>query len=449
MENEYSSRNVEASGGRAQLKLPSVLYVVFLILMLVGIYPFGIRDAATLSHVAEGGGDSAKQIPLIILTVGIALTTLRTKGFSGAFSIPWPIVLTLAWFFISISWSMVPDVSFRRCMLTMLVCFSVFAFAEDLGASRMLQILTSVLSVLLLVNFVSVFVVPQAVHLPGEMASDLVGNWRGLHFHKNIAGPIAGLSAILFLVRAMRVPTLKQWLLFIICVCFVYFTRSKTTIWIDAILLPLTAVAELCSRKPERFKIFIRTIVFAMFILFLGLIIEARNITDIISDPDSLTGRGAIWGIASSYAAKHPITGSGYAAFWGMGNASPVLSATAGTWLDAVSHSHNGFLEILVTTGFPGLILASFSAVAWPIWRLMRQPPKEFAPLFGILFFSLLLNLSETRLFQGSREEWIIHLIAIAVIWQTSKQTQKVTSGINQMKQIQFTNHATRFSRSS
>ncbi len=449
METEYSDRDVKTSGDRSRVNFPSVLYVIFLVLMLVGFYPFAIRDAAALSNISDSGGDAAKQITLIFLTVLIAISTIKTRGLSGAFSIPWSVIVTLMWFFLSVTWSVVPDVSFRRCMLTTLVCFSVFAFAENLGPSRMLEILTNVLGLLLFVNFVSVFVVPQAVHLPGEMASDLVGNWRGLHYHKNIAGPIAGLSALLFLVRAMRVPSRKRWLVFIICICFVYFTRSKTTIWIDAILLPLTAIAEFCARKPERFKVFIRTIVFLMFFLVLSLIIEARNITDIISDPDSLTGRGAIWSIASSYAAKHPITGSGYAAFWGMGSASPVLSATAGTWLDSVSHSHNGFLEILVTTGFPGLILASFAAVAWPIWRLMKLPPKEFAPLFGILLFSLLLNLSETRLFQGSREEWIIHLIAVAVIWQSAKHAEQIRPGNAQQNESQFVSPRARLSRAS
>jgi exopolysaccharide production protein ExoQ len=404
----------------SRLSFFEYLFVLFLLLALVGISPFSIRDANKIAQVADGSGDATRQVLYSVMGAAIFIYKVVNRGAFSFFRIPWPFFLALGWFFVSISWSIAPDISFRRCILTSLVCFMVFSFAEELGPQRMLSILLIFLTVLLVANFASVFLVMEAVHHKDEMAADLAGNWRGLHYHKNIAGPIAGLSAIMFLVRSMRSGTFFNWLMLGLCLCFVYFTRSKTAIDILAVLLPLTALAEYCARRPERIKRFVTWSWVVFTILFFVVMIEFNAIISLVSDADALTGRGIIWSIVWNYASRYPFTGSGFAAFWGIGNDSPVLTATSVTWLYIVAHSHNGFLEILVTTGVFGLAFAVLATFIWPLWRLLRKPPQDFAVLLGLLLFSIFLNLSETRIFQTTREEWIIHLIAIAVIWQST-----------------------------
>jgi len=48
----------------------------------------------------------------------------------------------------------------------------------------------------------------MAIHLPGEQDPALVGNWRGLYFHKNIAGAVSAITAIVFFFSWLRS---KHW----------------------------------------------------------------------------------------------------------------------------------------------------------------------------------------------------------------------------------------------
>ena len=52
---------------------------------------------------------------------------------------------------------------------------------------------------ILVANFVSIKFIPTAVHMPGEDDGLLVGNWRGLYSHKNIAGAVSAMTALIFL----------------------------------------------------------------------------------------------------------------------------------------------------------------------------------------------------------------------------------------------------------
>ena len=400
--------------------LDGVLYILFLTFTIIGTTPFAVRDAVKLSQVSTGAGDMTRQALFITLATVLVFNGLANRRLSSLVTWPWPVMMTLCWFFLSITWSIAPDVSLRRCIFTTLICFSVFQLAINLGPARMLRLTTNFLAILLLVNFVSVFIVNQAVHLPGEPATELIGNWRGLHSHKNTAGPIAGISSLLFLVRALRTRSGAQWALLFLCITFVYFTRSKTTLTILTILLPLTLIAELSSRRPGALRIFVGSAYLVFVILLALLFVNLDVVVGLLSDPEFLTGRGAIWAIAWDYSSRFPWTGAGYSAFWGVGRISPVLFMTPDAWLQYIQQSHNGFLELLVTTGVPGLAFATFAAVVWPLWRLLRDKPEDFAPLFAVLVFSILLNLTEASMFNVASPLWVLHLIALAVIWRST-----------------------------
>src|SRR5690606_19265372 len=143
-------------------------------------------------------------------------------------------------------------------------------------------------------------------------------------------------------------------------------------------------------------------------------------LVDALGDPRTLSGRIELWALVWAYVSEHLWLGAGYGAFWQSGAASPVLQLGRGWVIDA-AHSHNGYLELWVTCGLIGLGLAALSAVVLPLLRLFRTRVWKRDLALAWLSFLLLQNGTETRLYQGSREEWALHLIMLALLVYNKK----------------------------
>lgn len=228
------------------------LFAAFLLLALVGIEPFKVRDPLALVQAATGDGNLLRQIAYMGIFLALALLAVTRRGLAGLMSIPLPIVLMLGWMFASSLWSLAPDITLRRTGLTVVAVWSIFMSAHMLGVERAFRVFYTVLAGILIVNFVSVVVIAEAVHLPGDVEAGVIGKWRGLHFHKNVAGPIAALSALVFFHLAAEY---KRWgfrLLFLGSVIFVIGAGSKTTFVLLPLALMVAAFTRWAQKSPVR-----------------------------------------------------------------------------------------------------------------------------------------------------------------------------------------------------
>jgi O-antigen ligase len=406
---------------RQNWRVQEWLFVAFLLLALVGLEPFKARDPLALVQVAEGEGSSLRQIAYLGVFLALALLAITQRGLAGLMSIPLPVVLMLGWMVASSLWSLAPDITLRRAGLTTVAVWSVFMSVHTLGVERAFQVFYTVLAVILVVNLVSVVLIAEAVHLPGDVEAGLIGNWRGLHFHKNIAGPIAALSALVFFHLAAEY---KHWglrLLFLGSIIFVIGAGSKTTFVLLPLALMVAAFTRWAQKNPVRRQGFLLTTTISIVLGILMLLAFWDSLIDFVSDPAALTGRGEIWRIVSHFIMEQPWIGYGYGAFWQIGVDSPALHLAMG-WAGRAAHSHNGFLEIWVTTGLIGLLVALVAAIILPMLRVLSLRGYRPDLLFSLLFFSILLNTTETRIFQGAREEWVMHLVTIALIYLSPRQ---------------------------
>ena len=65
-----------------------------------------------------------------------------------------------------------------------------------------------------------------------------------------------------------------------------------------------------------------------------------------LEDPREFTGRSAIWSAELRYIADHPFLGAGFGTFTDTSSQSPLHNYVSGSWVDAVSHGHNGYLQV-------------------------------------------------------------------------------------------------------
>ena len=98
-------------------------------------------------------------------------------------------------------------------------------------------------------------------------------------------------------------------------------------------------------------------------------LLDADAIARMLEDPAEFTGRAAIWAAELRYIADHPLLGAGFGTFTDTRSQSPLHNYVSGSWVDAVSHGHNGYLQVLVTIGGIGFVLAMLALVVAPMRR--------------------------------------------------------------------------------
>lgn len=413
-----TANSAPAVAGKSKLAVTAldVAFAVFLLLVLVGLEPFKIRNVTDLRQLATGEGDAARQVAHLTVFAVVAFLAVRRVGLRVAFAVPLPIFLVMAWCALSVTWSVAPDISLRRFGLTLIVLLTSFISIDALGVERALKILRLVLAGILLVNLASIAIVPHAVHLPGDVEASLVGRWRGMHFHKNLAGPIAAMSALVFFYFADSSRRYSDWVLLGLAVIFLIGTNSKTAIVALVFAMAATLVYKYSQGSNRRMSI-LRVLAYGAlsYLLVISFVFQDA-IMEFVSDPESLTGRGAIWQLSLDYLADHPILGSGFGAFWQSGVSSPVLELARESWLINASHSHNGYIEVALTTGLVGLALTVVAFLIAPVRALLRSRGPHHMLIWSLVIFFIVFNLTETRLLERDRPEWVMFLLALALL---------------------------------
>ncbi|MDB5741581.1 MAG: hypothetical protein JWP16_2621, partial [Alphaproteobacteria bacterium] len=247
----------------------------------------------------------------------------------------------------------------------------------------------------------------------------LVGNWRGLYGHKNIAGAVCAITIILFLFTRSG---WKNWIG--ICVSlaacvFLYFTHSKSS---AGFLIPALA-GGLLYRVGWRDGLS-RAILAACAVLFFVALVafvalDADSLTRMLEDPREFTGRSAIWAAELRYIADHPFLGAGFGTFTDTKSQSPLHNYVSGSWVDAVSHGHNGYLQVLVTIGGIGFFLTLLAVIVNPLrrfWGLVWEGSAFKPMLFALFIFAVLHNFMESDFLEGDGVTWSALLMVIAAL---------------------------------
>ena len=397
-------------------------YVAFLLLIFVGLTPFAIRDPVTLAAGESGfaaTGDVVRQLAYLGVFAVIAVAAIRDRGIAAMQSVPAVMLVLLAWCMLSATWASAPDVSFRRAVLAAVIVISAMTSVTSVGPARALALLRLVLAGVLIVNWLSIAVVPQAIHLPGETDPGLVGDWRGLYFHKNIAGSVTALSALLFFFSTLDSRRLTDFALFVAAVLFTVMTHSKSSLG----LLPIAIFFGLIYRFAWRRGID-RAIVglAAGLVAVVGIavvVMDWQTIARLFEDPTQFTGRTAIWQGEIAFIAQHPMLGSGYGTFADTGAASPLHNYVGDVWVQNISHGHNAYLQLLVTIGGVGFALAFLNLIALPLWTFLRTDDSHIglkSLLLALFVFMIFHDMLESDFLEEDSPAWIAFLLALSML---------------------------------
>lgn len=379
------------AAGEIDTFIRSALFLAAMLLLWITIRPFG--SLAEAPEVSDAG-NFVNQIAYSLLFLLLAAWCILHDPIRLALLVRPIFVGALLWCALSVVTSWEPELSARRfafglvsigiAAMVLLLPRSVRHFGDLIAAAAL---------IVLALCYLGIFLIPsRAIHQATDfLEPDLAGDWRGIFGHKNEAGATMVLFVFIGLfVARMRNAGLGA-LIVALSVIFLVFTRSKTSIMV----LPLVLVTSYMMGRIRRPFIGIGlalSLVFMLSLLSVGSIYfePVRDLLDAIMSDSTFTGRTDIWQFVVDTLMQRPITGFGFATFWGTEEVVYGMSGGA-SWANTAGHAHNGFLDLALTIGIPGSVLFSLWIFVMPLfdyYRGARDPSN--APL-SMLFLQVCL----------------------------------------------------------
>jgi O-antigen ligase len=294
----------------------------------------------------------ALALPILRRRRAIVLAMLRES---------WPLLVLYGWFALSATWALDPAASSRR-LVESLVHFTLMLLLVA-GVRDHARLHRAIARACLVTAAAELLV---AVAAPGYSFDP--DGFAGLHPQKNFAGEImlycilaCGSSAMLARERRTRrglgVAVVVMFLLLLL-------TRSATST--DAVLATpavtwlLFRLARLAGATRLAMVLFMVLLLAAALFGYFAWCGHAgadpwaplRDVT--------FTARRDLWEFMLDEIRQRPLTGYGFASFWSI-DAAVQPSLKVGAWFGSddvvINEGHNGYLDLLVTTGCVGLAL--------------------------------------------------------------------------------------------
>ncbi|KTR84389.1 hypothetical protein NS277_04255 [Novosphingobium barchaimii] len=334
----------------------------------------------------------------------------------------------LIWAALSLLWTQHFDLTSKRLVLLAVVYAGIFGGICDLSYQRTLSILRVVLIAALILNFAVVFAMPDI----GMHKSTL---WRGFMAHKNIAGMLCTFTVIMFVFDGSKLPRPARLAVITGALVFLVLTWSKTALITLPIAIASGGAIALIRDRHSSFsdsvrKAFVtgsRVLLAIVIVALIVLTLQRDFLLSLTNDTSTLTTRGAIWRPMIQFYLDSSFLGSGYGAYWDASEGLIDPHANKELWRN-VDQGHNGYLDLLVQVGLPGLALALHAALAWPLAQLatvIGRQPQRAALIFAVLVFSLIENFSESSLFADDALGNCILLIALAQLHRIRLRSAK------------------------
>ncbi len=370
------------------------LAVVIFILPTVILSPFQFQDLAI--------GD----IPLTKLVVRLAFYSVILiffrawfRGFLRnsveLFKEPF-LALLLVLALLSFGWSDTPGLTFRGSLAALIVAMLAAHIAKRYSWEELNYFIRWSLTITAILSLFAVVLLPSIGRLE-------LSYWRGI-FVGSKAMPIEmSLNILLwywYILCHSKHRLISLGIIFLSVVLLSMGRAISSVFILLALLCLLTALRSIRLYKHRQAPLII---LFFLIVGILGGSIITENAASIIvasGRNTNLTGRAEIWPQVLGYIAQRPWTGYGYAGFWQFwrGSDNPAASIFLPGYVPG--HAHNGFLEILLQLGIPGLVFylgAYLRAITSAFTHSMNSKLSEATLPLIVLLFLALTNNTETE----------------------------------------------------
>ena len=374
----------------ADILIRSVLIAVVFLALWFSFHPFPALDEPI--EVTEAG-NLANQLGYSTLFVLLLAWNLFHQPQRLLLLVRPILIVTLLWFALTVVTSWDPAQSARRLAFALVtICIAGMVLLVPKTPRHFADVMAVVVLIVLVACYLGVALAPQlTIHQASDVIEpELAGDWRGIFGHKNEASAVMVLFVFIGIFVA-RVRSLGLGAVIVmLALPFLYFTHSKTAM----AALPLTLIVSVVmarAAKPANGIAVALSLLVALNVLSIGSIYFApiHAVVDAIMPDATFTGRTDIWKFAIDHVAQRPITGYGFATFWGTEQV--VYGMTGATWANTASHAHNGFVDLALTIGIPGSALVTLWLIVLPLVDYYRAPDESESAALKMLFLRICL----------------------------------------------------------
>lgn len=381
----------------------SILFIAVFLSAWISFHPF-IDRSVPPPDVVEGG-DLANQIGFSTMFIAFAAWTLSHEPRRLLLLLRPVLVATILWCVLSVVMSWEPALAARHLAFALTVMsLAAMVLLLPKNLRHFSDLMAVAVLIVLVTSYLGVLLVPKlAIHQANDfLEPEHDGSWRGVFPHKNDAGATMVLFVFIGLYVARARSLAVGGLIVALSAIFLGFTQSKTAIGVLPLALLLSAIIGR-SRGPALGITLVVAILFAFNLFSVGTVIfePVRRFVEGIMPDATFTGRTEIWELGLGALAQRPFTGYGYSAFWGTEH---VLYGMGGpvTWANAATDAHNAYLNLALTIGIPGMLLAVGWVVVLPIVDFCRRSPDPNAAALQTLFLRVCLYGTYASCFESS-----------------------------------------------
>ncbi len=402
-----------------RVRIGTVLFMATFLFFWITTTPFIDLTGAAVLDPSAGNSNRLNQIVSLALFAGMFAYGLA-HPMRGIILQPRPLLAVLyIWFMFVSATSAYPMFGIKGTVLAVMVTINASIYlllpASERHFAKMLGIGT--LFMLAVAYYGILFKPTLAIHQASELREPMnAGLWRGHFPHKNSAAAAMVIAAFFGLFVMNVWSRLAGLVIVVLSFNFLLHTGGKTsTAMLPAIVL--------LAWVFERFRFLRIPIVIGgvgLFNLFAVGSAVFKPLSDFVTElgiDATFTNRADIWRFAFTALAEQPITGYGFKAFW---QTSELVNSGGSieTWAVAAANGHNSYLDIALTTGFPGLLLTVIWLLVLPLRNIARLAPavehSHLTRLYIRVWLYTIFNAGlESLFFEGGNLLWFTFLFSL------------------------------------
>ena len=321
--------------------------------------------------------------------------------------------LPVCWAVASQLWSIMPDDTGRRAIALVMTTLFGVVLGSAFSGERMVKVIAAACVVLAGASAVMALALPQY----GVEQLVNVGCWRGLWDTKNALAAFMTIGALASACAAsLPGAHRRRWLVaFGLCGFDLLMSRGKTSLVCLLLGLALLAVFSLARKGPARAVMAVWAAGAALLVSGFVAFIAPEVFFKAIGKDPTLTGRTEIWTAVLAQVAQRPLTGFGFAAFWGKQSVPAQIIAKQTGW--PAPEAHNGWLDLLAQVGGVGAGLAALACLVGVVYgaaTMSRRDDGDFSAIYIVIF--LAMSLAESVLLSPNGLIWVVFVAALTQV---------------------------------
>ncbi|MBP2508551.1 O-antigen ligase [Agrobacterium tumefaciens] len=396
----------------------ALFYVTFLYFT-VGFSPYISLSSTYQGSAMAAGSNLLNQLTAIILFFSFLAFMAKERSFSILFMPRLLMAAIFGWFVLTSVAGEAPLFSLRRLVMCAIICVLAGGFLQLPRTERhFTTLLATCALIILFLCYFGITVLPsRSIHQASDALEPLLaGDWRGVFRHKNEAASVMAVLIIVGIYLSKRWSFIGGLSVLLLSLVFLVKSGGKTALGLMPIII---ATGWFILRWP-RWRYPVVTLFLAVFALVtVGTTVDpvfSQMLTKLGLDA-SFTGRRDIWTVAIDYIRQSPLLGYGYQAFW---RSDALMSSFTenNTWATTAPDSHNGYFDLLLAGGVPGLVLVMVWIYLLPLQYLGKMnDATRNSPLtrlyVGVWLYVLLYGFLETLFFLSTGFVWFFLIVAV------------------------------------